>query len=103
MTLLAPGTAAEERPAGAGGNPMAVVSSLDEVDITSMPRYLQHGYPWADWDLLRDHAPVYWYEGRAPVLAVLGGDPLRRRPLRVQPSRAVLQRRRDPPRHRQRD
>src|SRR3954470_23608419 len=80
MTLLAPGTAAEERPAGAGGNPMAVVSSLDEVDITSMPRYLQHGYPWADWDLLRDHAPVYWYEGRArfsPFWAVTRYDDVR--------------------------
>src|SRR5688572_29749697 len=58
-------TAAEERPADGGGDPVEVLSPLDEVDITSMPRYLQHGYPWAEWDLLRDHAPVYRYEGRA--------------------------------------
>ena len=38
---------------------------LDAVDITAMGRYLEHGYPWADWDLLRDRAPVYRYEGRA--------------------------------------
>ncbi len=47
--------------------------TLDDVDITSMPRYLQQGYPWADWDLLRELAPVFWYEGRvrfAPFWAV---------------------------------
>ncbi len=47
--------------------------TLDDVDITSMPRYLQHGYPWADWDLLREVAPVFRYEGRprfAPFWAV---------------------------------
>ncbi|MGD9749953.1 MAG: cytochrome P450 [Acidimicrobiia bacterium] len=37
---------------------------LDEVDITSMPQYVQRGYPWEAWDLLRRKAPVYWYEGR---------------------------------------
>jgi cholest-4-en-3-one 26-monooxygenase len=40
------------------------MASLHDVDITSMPRYVQHGYPWADWDLLRAEAPVYRYEGR---------------------------------------
>jgi cytochrome P450 len=38
---------------------------LSEVDITSMPRYVEQGYPWDDWDLLRQRAPVYWYAGRA--------------------------------------
>ncbi len=41
-----------------------VAAALARVDITSMPRYIQHGYPWADWDLLREVAPVYRYEGR---------------------------------------
>lgn len=41
-----------------------MVSSVDDVDITSMPRYIEQGYPWAEWDLLREQAPVYWYEGR---------------------------------------
>src|SRR3979490_722855 len=35
---------------------------LAAVDITSMPRYLTEGYPWSDWDLLRDRAPVFLYE-----------------------------------------
>lgn len=35
---------------------------LDVVDITSVDRYDRDGYPWADWDLLRAHAPVYSYE-----------------------------------------
>ncbi len=55
--------------------------ALEAVDITSMPRYLQHGYPWADWDLLRDAAPVYWYaEGRprfSPFWAVTRYDDVR--------------------------
>jgi cholest-4-en-3-one 26-monooxygenase len=54
--------------------------ALAAVDITSMPRYLQHGYPWADWDLLRDAAPVYWYEGRprfSPFWAVTRYDDVR--------------------------
>src|SRR3954468_25101756 len=47
--------------------------ALDAVDITSTARYREHGYPWADWDLLRDWAPIYLYEGRprfAPFWAV---------------------------------
>lgn len=38
-----------------------------------MPRYVRDGYPWADWDLLRERAPVYRYDGRsrfAPFWAV---------------------------------
>ena len=45
-----------------------------------MPRYVQHGYPWADWDLLREVAPVYRYEGRArfdPFWAVTRYDDVR--------------------------
>ena len=73
-----------------------------DVDLTSMPRYVEHGYPWADWDLLRARGTRVLVRGPAPVLAVLGRHPLRRRALRVEPPRAVLQRRCDPPRHRQR-
>ncbi len=36
--------------------------SFDEIDIHSTDRYRDHGYPWADWDLLRAEAPVFWYE-----------------------------------------
>jgi cytochrome P450 len=47
-------------------------TSVDEVDIHSLDRYVAHGYPWADWDLLRHEAPVYWYEreGFPPFWAV---------------------------------
>lgn len=36
--------------------------SIDDVDIHSLDRYVEHGYPWAEWDLLRREAPVYYYE-----------------------------------------
>jgi cholest-4-en-3-one 26-monooxygenase len=51
-------------------------ASLEErlaaIDIHSIDRYERGGYPWADWDLLRDEAPVYWYErdGIAPFWAI---------------------------------
>jgi cholest-4-en-3-one 26-monooxygenase len=35
---------------------------LAGIDIHSTRRYETEGYPWADWDLLRDVAPVFWYE-----------------------------------------
>ena len=35
---------------------------LDQLDITTTARYVEHGYPWREWDVLRDVAPVYWYE-----------------------------------------
>ncbi len=35
---------------------------LDEIDIHSIPRYTERGYPWAEWDLLRETAPCFWYE-----------------------------------------
>ena len=58
----------------------AVEEALAAVDLTSMPRYLRHGYPWADWDLLRAAAPVYRYEGRErfdPFWAVTRYDDVR--------------------------
>lgn len=60
--------------------PPSVAARLDAVDITTMPRYIQQGYPWADWDLLREVAPVYRYEGRArfdPFWAVTRYDDVR--------------------------
>lgn len=36
--------------------------TLETLDITDTDRYLTRGYPWAEWDLLRREAPVYWYE-----------------------------------------
>jgi cholest-4-en-3-one 26-monooxygenase len=45
---------------------------LDNVDIHSTTRYESEGYPWADWDLLREIAPCYWYErdGIEPFWAI---------------------------------
>lgn len=37
-------------------------ASVDDVDIHSLDRYVAHGFPWAEWDLLRREAPIYWYE-----------------------------------------
>lgn len=34
---------------------------LAEVDITTTARYVERGYPWRDWDRLRERAPVYRY------------------------------------------
>ena len=36
--------------------------TLDTLDITDTARYVERGYPWQEWDLLRREAPVYWYE-----------------------------------------
>lgn len=36
--------------------------TLDTLDITDTALYVQRGYPWKEWDLLRREAPVYWYE-----------------------------------------
>ena len=36
--------------------------TLDTVDVTDSDRYRDEGYPWAEWDLLRQEAPVYWYQ-----------------------------------------
>jgi cholest-4-en-3-one 26-monooxygenase len=34
--------------------------TLENLDITDTARYVERGYPWAEWDLLRREAPVYW-------------------------------------------
>ena len=46
--------------------------TLDTVDITDSDRYRDIGYPWAEWDLLRREAPVYWYQrpGYEPFWAI---------------------------------
>jgi len=36
--------------------------SLDTLSITDTQRYVERGYPWAEWDLLRREAPVFWYD-----------------------------------------
>ena len=36
--------------------------TLRMLDITDTARYVERGYPWREWDLLRREAPVYWYE-----------------------------------------
>jgi cholest-4-en-3-one 26-monooxygenase len=35
---------------------------LDQLDITTTQRYVDHGFQWREWDLLREFAPVYRYE-----------------------------------------
>ncbi len=60
---------------------------LDEIDIHSIDRYHAEGYPWAEWDYLRENAPCYWYERPdiEPFWAItrhadvknIGGDPKR--------------------------
>ena len=46
--------------------------SLDTLDITDSDRYRDFGYPWAEWDLLRREAPVFWYQrpGFEPFWAI---------------------------------
>ncbi len=46
--------------------------TLDTVDITDSDRYRDDGYPWAEWDVLRRDAPVYWYQrpGFEPFWAI---------------------------------
>ena len=40
----------------------AHADDLDQLDITTTARYVEHGFPWREWDVLRDVAPVYRYE-----------------------------------------
>ncbi len=51
---------------------MAAAPTLDTLDIHSADRYAAHGYPWAEWDLLRREAPVFRYEREdiAPFWAI---------------------------------
>lgn len=47
-------------------------SDLPRIDIHTTQLYVERGYPWSEWDLLRREAPVYWYErdGIEPFWAV---------------------------------
>ncbi len=36
--------------------------TLDTIDIHTIAKYQADGYPWAEWDLLRETAPCFWYE-----------------------------------------
>ncbi len=49
---------------------------VDEAIIHDTQRYATEGYPWTEWDLLREQAPVYWYvrENIAPFWAVTRYD-----------------------------
>ncbi len=46
--------------------------TLDTLDITDTGLYVEHGYPWEAWDILRREAPVYWYQrpGFEPFWAI---------------------------------
>lgn len=46
--------------------------TLHNLDITDTDLYVQRGYPWKEWDLLRREAPVFWYErpGFEPFWAI---------------------------------
>ncbi len=39
-----------------------LADDLAGIDITTTSRYVDEGFPWHDWDVLRDVAPVYWYD-----------------------------------------
>jgi cholest-4-en-3-one 26-monooxygenase len=47
-------------------------ADLDSIDIHTLDLYATRGYPWAEWELLRREAPVYWYDrpGIEPFWAV---------------------------------
>ena len=46
--------------------------TLDNLDILNPDMYVEHGYPWEAWDILRREEPVYWYDrpGIAPFWAI---------------------------------
>lgn len=50
--------------------------TLDALDITDTALYVQRGYPWREWDLLRREAPVFWYQrsGFEPFWAITKYD-----------------------------
>ena len=39
-----------------------LADDLAGIDITTTSRYVDEGFPWHEWDMLRDVAPVYWYD-----------------------------------------
>ncbi len=45
---------------------------LGTLDITDTDLYVERGYPWREWDMLRREAPVYWYQrpGFEPFWAI---------------------------------
>ena len=55
---------------------MLTASDLDSIDIHTLDLYASRGYPWAEWDLLRREAPVYWYDrpGIEPFWAITRYD-----------------------------
>ncbi len=36
--------------------------TLESIDLVDPERYVSEGYPYAEWELLRGHAPVFWYD-----------------------------------------
>src|SRR5579883_2112126 len=40
----------------------AMELSLETLDIVNPERYVSEGYPWAEWEFLRKHAPIFWYD-----------------------------------------
>ena len=46
--------------------------SLDTLDIHSTDLYLSRGYPWKEWDLLRQQAPVQQIVGEPAGLGRVG-------------------------------
>lgn len=42
----------------AGARPL----TLNDLDIHTLSKYESEGYPWEEWDLLRETAPCFWYE-----------------------------------------
>lgn len=46
--------------------------TLEDLDIHTISKYESEGYPWSEWDLLRETAPCFWYEreGIAPFWAI---------------------------------
>lgn len=46
--------------------------TLESLDIHTIAKYEADGYPWAEWDLLRETAPCFWYdrEDIAPFWAI---------------------------------
>lgn len=62
---------------------MAVTAShdvLDSLDIHSIDKYHEHGYPWEAWATLREVAPVYWYDrpGIEPFWAITRYEDVKR-------------------------
>src|ERR1051325_3965707 len=51
-------------------------ADLDSLDIHSIEKYMAEASPWAEWDLLRREAPVFWYDrpGIEPFWAITRFD-----------------------------